>query len=157
MSLERGIDHWGNQSGEPIEIALAAIETGLQDLLAMDPVYWRTSQKKDLLVRLEKLQAQQAALTLRVLASSGDIAAETGDKDASAWMRADLLVDKGAARSQIKLATTVAKRELVAAGLAAGEVSPVKARVITKALNEIESNPVATGEDLVLAEKLLVA
>ena len=156
MSLERGIDHWGNQAGEPIESALAAIETGLQDLLAMDPAYWRTAQKKDLLVRLETLQAQQAALVLRVLAASGDIADETGDKDASVWMRADLLVDKGAARSQIKLAASVAKHELVSAGLAVGEVSEAKARVITKALGEIEANPVATGEDLVLAEKLLV-
>ena len=156
MSLERGIDHWGSHPGEPIESALAVIETGLQDLLAMDPVYWRTSEKKDLLVRLEKLQAQQAALTLRVLAVSGDIADETGDKDASAWMRADLLVDKSAARAQIKLAVTVAKHEMVAAGLASGDLSQNKARVITKTLDEIEANPIATIEDLILAEKLLV-
>ena len=122
----------------------------------MVPAYWRTSQKKDLLVRLEKLQAQQAALTLRVLAVSGDIADETGDKDASAWMRADLLVDKSSARAQIKLATTVAKHEMVASGLASGEISAGKARVITKTLDEIEANPVATADDLVLAEKLLV-
>ncbi|MEU0315133.1 HNH endonuclease, partial [Nocardioides sp. NPDC006273] len=95
------IDHWGTGPTDLLESALAAIETSLEQLLAMDPTYWRTSQKKDFLAWVEKLQAQQAALTLRVLAVSGDIAAETGDKDASAWMRAELLVDKGAARSQI--------------------------------------------------------
>ncbi|GGU28955.1 HNH endonuclease signature motif containing protein [Nocardioides albus] len=150
------IDHWGTNPTDLLESALAAIETSLEELLAMDPTYWRTSQKKDFLARVEKLQAQQAALTLRVLAVSGDIAAETGDRDASAWMRAELLVDKGAARSQIKLARAVAKYELVSAGLAEGVVSEAKARVIAETLDNIEADPVTTGEDLVLAEKLLV-
>jgi hypothetical protein len=150
------IDHWGTSPGDLVSSALAAIETSLQQLLAMDPTYWHTSQKKDYLAKVEKLQAQQAALTLRVLAVSGDIAAETGDKDASAWMRAELLVDKGVARSQIKLATSVARYELVAAGLAEGVISEAKARVITRALDKVKADPVATSEDLVLAEKLLV-
>ncbi|GGU13914.1 DUF222 domain-containing protein [Nocardioides albus] len=156
MRLDGSIDHWGTNPADAIGAALDAIETSLAGLLAMDPDYWRTSQKKDFLARVEKLQAQQAALRLRVLASSGDIAAETGDKDASAWMRAELLVDKGAARSQIKLAVAVARYELVAAGLAEGVVSQAKAKVITKALDKIKTDPIATGEDLVLAEKLLV-
>ncbi|MET8522191.1 DUF222 domain-containing protein, partial [Nocardioides sp. NPDC004968] len=156
MSLGRSIDHWGTNPGDAIDAALKAIETALQDLLATDPAYWRTEQKKDLLERLEKLQAQQTALKLRVLATAGDIAEETGAKDASAWMRAELLVDKAVARSQIKLATGVAKYDLVAAGLAEGVVSQDKARVITKALDKIETNPVASTEDLILAEKLLV-
>ncbi|MFE3999828.1 DUF222 domain-containing protein [Nocardioides sp. YIM B13467] len=156
MSLGRSIDHWGANPGDAIDAALKAIETALQDLLATDPAYWRTGQKKDLLERLEKLQAQQAALKLRVLESAGDIAEETGAKDASAWMRAELLVDKAVARSQIKLARSVATYDFVAAGLAEGVVSQDKARVITKALDKIETNPVANTEDLVLAEKLLV-
>jgi hypothetical protein len=155
MSLGREIDHWGTP-GDAIEAALTAIETALHDLLATDPAYWRTGQKKDLLERLEKLRAQQAALKLRVLASSGDIAEETGAKDASGWMRTELLVDKAVARSQIKLASSVAKYDLVAAGLAEGVVSHDKARVITRALDQIETNPVASAEDLVLAEKLLI-
>ncbi|MEU0315871.1 HNH endonuclease, partial [Nocardioides sp. NPDC006273] len=150
------IDHWGTTPGDLVSSALAAIETSLEQLLAMDPTYWRTSQKKEFLAKVEKLQAQQAALTLRVLAVSGDIAAESGDKDASAWMRAELLVDKGAARTQIKFATAVTKYELVSAGLAAGVISEAKARVITKALDKVDADPVATGECLVLAEKLLV-
>ncbi|MER7557246.1 DUF222 domain-containing protein [Nocardioides sp. NPDC126508] len=156
MSLGREIDHWGTNPGDLIDVALTAIESALQELLATDPAYWRTGQKKDVLERLEKLQAQQAALKLRVLATAGDIAEETGDKDASGWMRAELLVDKGAARSQIKLAAGVAKYDLVAAGLAEGVVSLDKARVITAALDTIETDPVASAEDLVLAEKLLV-
>ncbi|SDL01546.1 protein of unknown function [Nocardioides sp. YR527] len=156
MSLDRDVDHWGSHPGDAIDAALAAIESSLQDLLASDPAYWRTSTKKDLLARLEIIQTQQAALRLRVLASSGDIAEETGDKDASAWMRAELLLDKAVARSQIKLATKIATYELVADGLAQGVVSPDKARVITKVLDKIEADPVASSEDLTLAEKLLV-
>ena len=156
MSLGREIDHWGTDPGDLIDAALVAIETALHELLATDPAYWRTGQKKDLLERLEKLQAQQAALKLRVLASAGDIAEETGAKDVSGWMRTELLVDRGVARSQIKLAAGVAKYDLVAAGLAQGVVSQDKARVITKALDAIETDPAASGEDLVLAEKLLV-
>ena len=156
MSLGREIDHWGTNPGDLIDAALAAIEAALHDLLASDPAYWRAGQKKDVLERLEKLQAQQAALKLRVLAAAGDIAEETGAKDAAGWMRTELLVDKAVARAQIKLAAGVAKYDLVAAGLAAGVVSQDKARVITKALDAIEVDPAASSEDLVLAEKLLV-
>ncbi|MFE7227316.1 DUF222 domain-containing protein [Nocardioides sp. NPDC057577] len=156
MSLGRDIDPWGTNPGDAIDAALEAIETALHELLSTDPAYWRTSQKKDLLERLEKLQAQQAALKLRVLAVAGDIAEETGAKDASAWMRAELLVDKGPARSQLKLATRVANYDLVAAGLAEGVVSLDKSRVITQALDKIKTDPVTSGEDLALAEQLLV-
>ena len=74
MSLDRDVDHWGTNPGDAIDTALAAIESSLQDLLVSDPAYWRTSTKKDLLARLETIQTQQAALKLRVLATSGDIA-----------------------------------------------------------------------------------
>ncbi|MGH4001869.1 MAG: DUF222 domain-containing protein [Pseudonocardiaceae bacterium] len=156
MSLDHDTDRWGTNPDDPIEVALAAIENAISELLAMDPTYWRTSRKKDLLARLEKLQAQQAALKLQVLASAGDIAEETGAKDASGWMRTELLVDKKVGRAEVKLATAVSRYEQVAAGLAAGEVSQDKARVITQALNAIETDPAATAEDLALAEKLLV-
>ncbi|MFJ2758460.1 DUF222 domain-containing protein [Nocardioides sp. NPDC087217] len=156
MSLGRSIDHGDTNPGDAIDAALTAIESALQDLLATDPAYWRTGQKKDLLERLEKLQAQQAALKLRVLATAGDIAEETSAKDASGWMRTELLVDKGVARSQVKLAAAVTKYDLVADGLAEGVVSQDKARVITHALDAIEADPAASAEDLILAEKLLV-
>jgi hypothetical protein len=156
MSLERDINPSGTDPDDAIDAEMSAIESSLDKLLTRDPAYWRTSQKKDRLARLEKIQAKVAALKLRVLASAGDIAEETGTKDASAWMRAELLIDKGVARSQIKLATSVAKYDLVAAGLAEGVVSQDKARVITKALDKIETDPVASAEDLVLAETLLV-
>ncbi|MGY0390386.1 DUF222 domain-containing protein [Nocardioides sp. WG-D5] len=156
MSLGREIDHRGTNPGDAIDAALTAIESSLRELLSSDPVYWRTGQKRDLLERLEKLQAQQAALKLRVLAVAGDIAEETGAKDAAGWLRTELLIDNAVARAQIKLAAGVGKYERVAAGLAEGVVSPDKARVITQALDKIETDPVASREDLVLAEKLLV-
>ncbi|MEU6138720.1 DUF222 domain-containing protein [Nocardioides sp. NPDC047086] len=156
MSLEPEINHWGTNPGDPIETEMTAIESSLDRLLARNAAYWRTAQKKHSLERLETLQAKLAAVKLRVLATAGDIAEETGAKDASAWMRAELLVDKGEARSQLKLAARVAKYEHVAAGLAQGVVSEDKARVIVRALDKVEADPVASAEDLVLAEKLLV-
>ncbi|MFE7228968.1 DUF222 domain-containing protein [Nocardioides sp. NPDC057577] len=156
MSLEHDVNHWGTNPSDPIDAELAAIESSLDKLLTSDPAYWRTGQKKERLAQLEKIHAKQAALKLRVLASAGDIAEETGAKDASGWLRTELLVDKGMARSQIKLAASVSKYDLVAAGLAEGVVSQDKARVITKALDAIETDPAASAEDLILAEKLLV-
>ncbi|MEU0317066.1 HNH endonuclease, partial [Nocardioides sp. NPDC006273] len=94
MSLEPEINHWGTNPQDPIDAELAAIESSLDTLLARDPVYWRTGEKKDRLKRLEILQAKQAALRLRVLAVSGDIAEETGARDVSGWMFTGLLVDK---------------------------------------------------------------
>ncbi|SDJ87406.1 HNH endonuclease [Nocardioides sp. YR527] len=156
MSLEHDIDHRGSHPGDAIDAEMSAIESSLDNLLSRDPAYWRTSQKKDRLARLERIHAKQAALKLRILAAAGDIAEETGAKDASGWMRTELLVDKAVGRAQVKLATAVAKYDLVAAGLAEGVVSQDKARVITKALDAIEADPAAGAEDLVLAEKLLV-
>jgi hypothetical protein len=148
MSLEPVADLLG--------IAMATIDSSLEDLLATDPIYWSVEEKKAVLAWSAKIEAQQTALKLRILAAAGDIAEETGAKDASGWLRTELLIDNGAARSQIKLATRVAKYELVAAGLAEGVVSQDKARVISQALDAIEADPAATAEDLVLAEKLLV-
>ncbi|WP_189120994.1 DUF222 domain-containing protein, partial [Nocardioides luteus] len=141
---------------DTIDADLSAIEASLDDLLTRDPAYWRTSQKKEALARLEKIQAKQAAVKLRLLATAGDIAEETGAKDVSGWMRTELLVDKGVARSQVNLAASLAKYELVAARLAEGVLSQDKARAITKALDQIETDPAASAEDLLLAEKLLV-
>jgi hydrogenase maturation factor len=156
MSLEPEINHWGINPADPIDAELAAIESSLDNLLTRDPAYWRTSQKKDRLKRLEVLQAKQTALKLRILAVSGDIAEETGAKDVSGWMWTELLVDKKIGRAEVKLAAAVGKYELVAAGLAEGVVSQDKARVITKALEAIETDPEASTENLILAEKLLV-
>ncbi|MEI7057885.1 HNH endonuclease [Nocardioides sp. CCNWLW239] len=145
MSLDSGID-----------ATTSIIDASLEELLDRDPIYWSTSQKKAMLAWLAKTEARQAALKLRILGASADIAAETGDKDASAWMRAELLVDKGVARSQIKLAGAMDRYDLVAASLAAGELSEAKAQAIARALDAIDTAPIATREDLVLAEKLLV-
>ncbi|MEI7057936.1 HNH endonuclease [Nocardioides sp. CCNWLW239] len=139
-----------------IDATTSRIDASLDELLGRDPIYWSASQKKAMLVWLAKTEARQAALRLRILGASGDIAAETGDKDASAWMRAELLVDKGTARSAIKLAGAMNRYDLVAAELAAGQLTEAKAQVITRALDTIDTDPVATREDLVLAEKLLV-
>ncbi|HEY9393399.1 MAG TPA: HNH endonuclease, partial [Nocardioides sp.] len=152
MSLERDVNPSDTNPDDAIDAEMSAIESSLDKLLTRDPAYWRTEQKKDRLERLERIQAKQAALKLRVLAAAGDIAEETGAKDASGWMRTELLVDKGVARSQVKLAAAVSKYELVAAGLAEGVVSQDKARVIAQALDAIEADPAASGEDLVLAE-----
>ncbi|MEU0315537.1 DUF222 domain-containing protein [Nocardioides sp. NPDC006273] len=156
MSLEPEINHWGTNPGDPIDAELAALESSLDTLLARDPAYWRTGEKKDRLKRLEIIQAKQAALRLRILAVAGDIAEETGARDVSGWMWTELLVDKKVGRAEVKLAAGVARYELVAAGLAEGVVSQDKARVIVKALEAVEADPVATAEDLALAEKLLV-
>ncbi|GGU42427.1 HNH endonuclease signature motif containing protein [Nocardioides albus] len=156
MSLEPEINHWGINPEDPIDAELAALESSLDNLLTRDPVYWRTDEKKDRLKRLEIIQAKQAALKLRILAVSGDIAEETGSKDASGWMLTELLVDKKIGRSEVKLAAAVSRYELVAAGLAEGVISQDKARVIVKALEAIEAHPEASRENLVLAEKLLV-
>ncbi|GGU43444.1 HNH endonuclease signature motif containing protein [Nocardioides albus] len=156
MSLEPEINHWGINPEDPIDAELAALESSLDNLLTRDPAYWRTDEKKDRLKRLEIIQAKQAALKLRILAVSGDIAEETGSKDASGWMLTELLVDKKIGRSEVKLAAAVSRYELVAAGLAEGVISQDKARVIVKALEAIEADPAASRENLVLAEKLLV-
>ncbi|NYI78954.1 DUF222 domain-containing protein [Nocardioides panzhihuensis] len=156
MSLEPEINHWGTNPVDPIDAELAALESSLDNLLARDPAYWRTSQKKDRLKRLEIIQAKQAALKLRILAAAGDIAEETGAKDVSGWMLTELLVDKKIGRAEVKFAAALAKYELAAAGLAEGVVSQDKARVITKALEAVEADPTASREDLAYAEKLLV-
>jgi hypothetical protein len=62
----------------PLLAAAEAIEKALASVADWDPVYLGPTDRGDLLVRLPALIAQVQSLNLRVVAASGDVAADHG-------------------------------------------------------------------------------
>ena len=58
----------------------------VDELAAIDPTYRTTAEKQEALTGWSRVIARAQAEQLRVLASSADIAEETGDRSTAAWL-----------------------------------------------------------------------
>ncbi|MBO0842816.1 MAG: DUF222 domain-containing protein [Nocardioides sp.] len=158
------VSHWpGEAARSAWDVALDEIESALSDLVGLNPAFLDTAGKRRVLARLQRLQAQQAALEARILAVADDVAAEAGDRDVAAWMRRELHVDGAVARARLRLANDLDARWAgVAEAYAAGHLSEHQARVIVRALDDLHDDSVANGgvvtdEQIAMAEEFLVA
>jgi len=87
---------------------------------------------------LTELTGRLEALRLRVIAGSGDLAAEVGAKDVSSWLAGTTRTDRAGQRRAERLAGDLTQRwPLVAEGLTTGGVNLDQASVIIRALNAI--------------------
>ena len=103
------------------------------------------------------LDAQLAALRLRVMAVSDDVALAQGARDVAALLTQHTLTDYGANRRDLTLAEALDRRwTLVAEALGQGELNVAQARVITHALDELPAEKVS-ADLLSRAEAHLVA
>ena len=134
---------------------LAELERALDDATDAQAVYLATSEKAEALRRLAVVEARIAGMRLRVMASSDDVAEETGARDVAAWFSHHTLAEPEGARADQRLAQSLDRdRPLVAAALSAGRCSVAQARVIAHALDEL---PTRLGRDvLTSAETTLV-
>lgn len=138
----------------PILSAVGAVEATLADLGDVQPVFMSTVEKQDALRRLAAVEAQAAELRMRVLAVSDEVGEESGARDAAAWVSVATRADSDVARADLRLATALESRPLVAAGMRAGRVSTAQARVIVAG---VEALPAELGPELAAeAEATLV-
>jgi hypothetical protein len=140
----------------PVLSALEAVETALEDVAHVDPGFMSVGQKRAALVLGMRVEARLKELGLRVQASAGDVAEETGDRDVAAWLDHHNRVDRPQARREQHLAEALEDRwRLVQAGMRDGAVSFEQAVVITRALDRLPHH--VTDEIKTLAEERLVA
>ncbi len=110
-------------------------------LLDLDPTYLGTTDKRDLLVALTRLETRVTAAKLRLIAGSGDVAEADGARDVAAWLTSTCQVDRTTARREQRLAKTLAtKRRALADGLARGEVNLEQAQVIATGLDKLPAD-----------------
>ena len=121
----------------PLLACAEAIDGLLDEALSVDPMFMRTGDKMDGLTAWARLEARVAAVKLRVLAASDDIADETGARSTATWLANETRDAHGAAQRAAKLAQAMARHRLVGDALAAGSVNAAQAHVITEAVDAL--------------------
>lgn len=138
----------------PIVASAQAVIDAVKDVADVQPTFMGSADKQAALVQIAAGEAALAELRLRVLASSGDVAQEAGARDVAAWFARAVRADPAQSRADLRLATSLEDRPLVAAGMREGAVSLAQARVIVAGLAAL---PADVGAELVAqAEATLV-
>ncbi len=140
----------------PVLSCVAAIESALKETLDVETIFMAPSDKKTALLELTRVEAQVAALKLRVMAVADDVALDEGARDVAALVTHHTRTDAGLNRRDLALAVALDKRwTQVAHALGRGEVNVAQAQVITHALDELPVEKVGP-EILAKAEAHLV-
>jgi hypothetical protein len=99
---------------------------------------------------------QLEALRLRLLAASDDVAAESGARDAGAWLAHETRGDRREQQRDLRLGAALAERwHRLASGLATGSVNLAQTRVLVHALEQLPDD--VPAEVVAMAEEQLVA
>ena len=122
----------------PVLTAVAVIDAALKDVADVDPTFMRTEDKRNALLRLSELSSRLDELRLRVLGSAGDVAEQTGARDAAAWFSHAARRDRPTTRREARLAEALDRRwTAVAAAAREGAVNFDQAAVIVRALDDL--------------------
>ena len=136
-------------------LPIGELHAVLDEVLAVDPVYLTTAEKRSASLGLARAEARLQAARLRLLAASADVAEETGDRSAATWLANETREAHGTVRRDSALAGALEARWThVADTLGRGSVNLAQARVIATSLDAL---PRDLGADLLAkAEALLV-
>jgi hypothetical protein len=121
----------------PLLACAEAIDELLDDVLSVDPIYMRTSDKKDGLTAWARLEARIASVKLRMLAAADDIADETGDRSTASWLANATRDSHGSTRRAAKLTDAMGRCRMVGDALATGSLNTAQAHVITEAIDAL--------------------
>lgn len=109
--------------------------TGIAEL---DPAFMATADKKAALLMWTDVVSMVEAERLRLLAASGDVAADHGARDAGVWLAYERRLDRSAARHDQRLSVALAERwRLLGTALAGARINLAQARVIAHALDAL--------------------
>jgi len=76
----------------------AALDAALSGVAGVDPVFMSVAEKGLALEALTELTGRLEALRMRVIAGSGDLAADLGAKDVSSWPAGTTRTDRAGQR-----------------------------------------------------------
>ena len=136
--------------------AVAEVRAVLKSVADSNPTFMSTDEKALALRELVRAEAQLAELRLRVLADAGDVAQETGAKDAAAWFAHATRTRLADANADLALAAALERdRPVLAAAMREGAVSLAQAHVIHRAVDALPA--VVVADTITAAEAHLVA
>ena len=117
---------------EPLVMrSIATITRALKDTAGVSVGFMSTAQRRDALLQLATASAQMESLRLRLIATSGDVAADDGYRDLATWLAHHTRTDRTVNTRTARLAVSLDRGwPLVADGLASGEVNLAQAEVI---------------------------
>ncbi|HTW16824.1 MAG TPA: DUF222 domain-containing protein [Nocardioides sp.] len=121
----------------PIRQAAAEIAGALKSVADVNPAFMTAPDKAAALVELAAVEARVAELRLRVTADAADVAEETGARDAGAWTASATHRRRGDCAADLRLASALGERPVLAAALREGRVNLDQARVIASALAKL--------------------
>jgi hypothetical protein len=155
MSIDPvGPDVWAH----PFVRCLGEIAGAVDGAAAAAPELLDAREKGQALLDLVRLETQVVALRLRVLAGADDVAAETGARDAAAWLAHQARLDRGPVRRDGELATALDDRwTRLGAALGAGVVNVAQARVCVEVLAELPADLDPTLVDAVEEQLVVLA
>lgn len=149
-----GPDPWTH----PFLRNLGHISAAVADTTALRPDLLSSEEKAQALLDLARLEAQVAAVKLRVLSCADDVAARAGARDAGAWLAHEARLDRGPVRRDGELATALTERwTRVEAALAHGGMNLAQARVCADVLAELPDDLDGTLLDAVEEQLVVLA
>jgi hypothetical protein len=137
----------------------AALDRALDRVGGCEPVFMTPDQKAAALVALRRGQDRLAALTLKVLAASPEVADLHAARDTASWLAAATRTEPGPSHADAKLAQALDRRwRHLCQALGGGEVNVAQARVITECLDALPTDGeyALDSDTLLAAEKHLV-
>ena len=149
------MDHFGGApSTHPVSACAAEISESLKAVAEVGPDFMSLADRRTALLALTQLGDQVEALKLRVVAASDEVAEVDGARSVADWLAARSRRDRPECARTQRLATALAERPVLAAGLAEGRVNVSQAQVIVRALDQL--GPPVRPELMARAEQVLV-
>jgi hypothetical protein len=140
----------------PLVACADAIEAALKDVAGVDPTFMRTSEKAQVLRRLDRLESRLAGLRMRVMTSADDVSDSTADHSVATWLAAMTHTDPRDRAGELSLARSLDRRWThLASALADGSVHLAQARVIAHAMEDLPAKDVG-ADVLARAEEALI-
>ena len=133
--------------------ALAMVRAGLGYLTSCDAASLGTSAQAEALIGLEQAEAQHTVARARLLAafSAQQGHQADGQYGPAAWLRAVTHVTNGAAGAAVAWARRLAAHPLIAAALAAGQLSSSWARAVCQWTDQLPEDRRADADAILLA------
>lgn len=151
------MDHHAAPLQPPALAALDRIEAALKELAGTEPTFLPLPDKREALIRVDRMRDRLEAVRLGLLAAAGDVAAEEGHRDAASWLASRLAHDRGPVARDLRVATSLDRRwHLLAAALREGAASWAQIRVVVRVLDRLHAETEAPRDLLAAAEDHLL-
>ena len=125
-------------SEHPMLRAVNSARRAFDGVASVEPIYMTPADKAAALRGLAALKAQLEEAEMRVLAAAGDLAQDSGARDAGQWLAHEAHLDPRACHGEFKLAEAIDQKwRIVGAGMRAGSVNRAQAQVIVAALDKL--------------------